>query len=588
MNYIDRLRQAAKSVAGTAIVDAEVTRRDSTPAPAAATDLTETQRVVALPTADYAGADLNAELRCEGGSHKLREIQSAALLAIRENRGGFFPIGVGHGKSWIALLAATVLDCTAAVILAPASTVAQLHRTYHELRDHFDVVPPTILSYAQLSQPKGTSILRELAEKFGADRMVLVADEAHRLKRLESARTKRVIRFLNANPSVSFVALSGTMISKTLRDFSHLAEMALRERAPVPVDNHHLEAWCNCIDVQGRPSRHDWMFVKSLVSWAGSDIDLVRGQERRSIVRKAYQKRLRTSAGVVASTEGSLGCSLLLNMRDELTVPDTILDLIGGIEDGVDPAGEPIADDATSWRVTRYIVQGFFYRWVWGEEGEDLEWLEARRGWGRECRYELARSSHEGYDSPFLVASRIQREINKDRGGRAIHRAWQRWCQQKHKPAPPVEAVWVDDYLIQDALAWANRQSEPVILWCDSQAVQDKLAEHMPVFGAGAEVPTEAITCAMSIQAHGVGKNLQAWRNQLIISPPSSGKTWEQLLGRLHRQGQLADEVECVVYAHAPAFTNAIASAMDDARMIEDATGNRQKLIFATVGEDNG
>jgi hypothetical protein len=84
----------------------------------------------------------------------------------------------------------------------------------------------------------------------------------------------------------------------------------------------------------------------------------------------------------------------------------------------------------------------------------------------------------------------------------------------------------------------------------------------------------------MSIQAHGTGKNLQKWSDAYVLEPPSGGAAWEQLLGRLHRQGQTADAVIFAVAQHAPAFAHALRSARTDARYIEDVSGNRQKLCY--------
>jgi hypothetical protein len=85
----------------------------------------------------------------------------------------------------------------------------------------------------------------------------------------------------------------------------------------------------------------------------------------------------------------------------------------------------------------------------------------------------------------------------------------------------------------------------------------------------------------MSIAAHGIGKNLQSWCNQLILCPPSSGHIWEQLLGRTHRPGQEADEVTVFVYVHTPRFAQALQQALVDAEYIQMSTGNAQKILFA-------
>ena len=65
--------------------------------------------------------------------------------------------------------------------------------------------------------------------------------------------------------------------------------------------------------------------------------------------------------------------------------------------------------------------------------------------------------------------------------------------------------------------------------------------------------------------------------------PPANGSSWEQLLGRLHRQGNLADEIEFYVYLHSREFINAFEQAKNDAEFIEETSGQKQKLNFAQI-----
>ena len=125
------------------------------------------------------------------------------------------------------------------------------------------------------------------------------------------------------------------------------------------------------------------------------------------------------------------------------------------------------------------------------------------------------------------------------------------------------------------------------ILWYESKAVEEALRDRgVKCFGAGRDPGNTGESCAMSIRAHGIGKNLQSWSTQLIIEPPSSGQTWEQLLGRTHRSGQQADEVEVFVIQHTESFRRALKSAKEGAEYIEESTGNKQKLNFLTENEN--
>lgn len=548
---------------------------------------TETQRILQLPRIDYSDltpGQMTKRLKTPTGTMVLRDLQEQALFAIEQARGGFFPIGVGHGKSFIACLAPTVLNAQFAVILCPASTRRQLQEQYNELRAHFRLVPARIMSYSSLSQPSGTSILEQLVTDYDPSRCVMVCDEAHRLKRLESARTKRVLRFMKSHPEIAFVALSGTMTSKSLHDCSHLSNMALRGKSPIPRDSYHLRCWSEAIDVAGRPGASEWQMVEPLAKWAGTPIENMRGQQRRNIIREAFQSRLRSSPGVVASRQGSLGCSLVIQHVDNIPIPADIMRLMRSVTDsGITPTGDIIPDDITAWRTMRHLASGFYYRWDWVDGREDQEWLHARKTWNRHVRAELQYRCREGYDSPFLVSAKVDRECRESTLRKtAIHRSWMAWKDQKQKPAPPTVAVWVDKYLVTFALEWLSSQSDPSIIWFETSAIGDELAQHMPVYRAGDDPPRHAHNCAMSIKAHGIGKNLQSWSNQIILEPPTGGLIWEQLLGRTHRQGQNADEVYASVCTHAAPFQRALSTAIEEAQFVESSSGNSQKLIFAT------
>lgn len=85
-----------------------------------------------------------------------------------------------------------------------------------------------------------------------------------------------------------------------------------------------------------------------------------------------------------------------------------------------------------------------------------------------------------------------------------------------------------------------------------------------------------------SLRAHGTGKNLTAFSRMLFVNPPADGAAWEQAIGRCHRQGQLADEVEVELYQHTDELLEAFRKARDFARSIEQTEGTPQKLCLAS------
>jgi hypothetical protein len=102
----------------------------------------------------------------------------------------------------------------------------------------------------------------------------------------------------------------------------------------------------------------------------------------------------------------------------------------------------------------------------------------------------------------------------------------------------------------------------------------------VPYFGAGSEeIANERgdRSVVASIQAHGVGRNLQMFSSNLVVSCPSAGADWEQLLGRTHRQGQQADEV---TYEYFDTFDHEVKTAVKDAEYIKGILGQDQRLLY--------
>lgn len=574
----------------------------------------ETMRVVTLPLVDYFGADLTAKYLRKGavlpfldasGSKidGLRPVQSAILAAVEACNGGLFPVGVGHGKAGAALLAPTALGAEVGIILTTSGTLTQLRKTYAVWRRYFRIIDRIhILSYDQLSTPAGTSMLEEIVSGVPDHKIVVVADEAHKIKRPESARTKRILRFFKGDPDTGnpghpearFVALSGTMTSKSLRDFSHLAALALHNLSPLPRDEHGLDAWSECIDVEGKPGDLHWRHMEPLWRAFAADAPPMsdfKYEERRSKIRQAFRSRLRSCPGVVATEEQAIGCSLLITAH-KVPIPDTIREAIRVAEtDGTDPTGEPLPDDTSVARITRQLSAGFFYVWNWPGNIIDQEWMVARRRWHSLVRKELQANAAEGYDSEFLVSGRIDREHNHGHRG-AIHVAWARWKVEREKrwhwpdgterPHPPTRTIWVDPFYVDAVERFAKALKEPAILWYESRALQAALRERgLDVRAAGEDPPATPKLVGLSTRSHGDGLNLQPWTINVFLEPMSSGERWEQVLGRTHRPGQTADEVEAHVFQHTDSFKRSVKQAREDARYIEDTSGNRQKLNYA-------
>lgn len=595
---------------------------------------TDMERILRLPSEppDEAAWAVDAErwtraLRLHEDAPPLRPVQGAFLSSLfraacsETPRGVFAPIPVGGGKTLSTLLAPTVIGAERALLLIPPSMREQLQRDVAEWRRHYRFEPPKIMAYSELSQATATSFL----EYYQPD--LVIADEAHSIRAKSSARSKRLFRYLRDNPACRVALLSGTITGKSLLDHAHMLEASLRDWTPLPLHQKTLEQWASVIDPDGEPDHNSltalWSLVQTYDPGAPADFSRLTPGDRQKRARLAYQQRFLSVPGVVSTRHASTGASLYL-VRRSLSVPPVIHDALKTLEttmslpdpDGVaSEHGEELVDGASVARAASNLSAGFFYRWDWSWHGrrqksdDDREWMRRRAQWHKAVRDTLKMQSRAGLDSPLLVArhaalgkggSDLQHAYHEwhesrsgdDVGGRSVKTDQGRWCD---RAPPPVLPVWLSEFLIDDVFRFVADERRlvkgtdgghggKVILWYQSRAVEELLkARGLPVYGAGTDSPANSSgVVACSISVHGKGKNLQAWSRNLVIEPPSSGTVWEQLLGRTHRQGQMADEVYAFVYQHTQRTQVAVKKATDEAKYIQQTQGVPQKLVYGT------
>jgi len=512
---------------------------------------------------------------CISGSAGLWPTQSAALVEAERAWGLFAPMGVGSGKSLVSLLLPDVFDAKRAVLLVPSSLKNQLiTRDFADYGRHFRLPLDRIrvVSYDELSIATGAFVLDRIEPD------LIVADEVHNIARTNAARTRRFIRYLQAHPGTRFCGMSGTITKRSLRDMSHLCEIALRHNSPLPYRWSDLQEWADALD----PIKDPIPIGALKVFIDPKDPRLGRGpDEERQAAREGFRKRLVETPGVVATSESWEGASLVITaLRPSVPKPvqQAITTLFGTWEVG----GEEIEEKMRLIEIARQLAVGFYYKWVWPNDVPDHEWLEARAAWHKCVRFILQRS-RAGMDSPLLVARAVEAGRVDSEEARL---AWAAWKHVKDRPPPPVEPVWIDDFAVREAVEWAKRQSEPCIIWYSHTAVGDALSDYnLPVYDSGMDAgeadPSREPVIVCSIRAQGTGKNLQRYARSLVIEPPASGAVMEQLLGRTHRPGQQSDEVNYEMFAHTPELEEALLRAVADALYVQQTQGQRQKLLVA-------
>lgn len=512
---------------------------------------------------------------CLTGKAGLWPTQLAALVEAEKAWGLFGAMGVGSGKSIVSLLLTDVFDAKKSVLLVPSSLKNQLQtRDFLDYGRHFKLPLDriTVVSYDELSVATGAFVLDQIEPD------LIIADEVHHIARVASARTKRFIRYLQTHPGTRFCGMSGTITRRSLRDMSHLCEIALRAGSPMPYRWSDLQEWADALDAIRDPIPIG--ALRALID--PSDPRLKLGpEEQRQAAREGFRSRLVDTTGVVATSESWEGASLVIKALRPV-VPKSVQQAISTLLKTWEVGGEEIEDAMRLTEVARQLALGFYYKWLWPNDVPDREWLEARAAWHKCVRLILQRS-RAGLDSPLLVSRAVK-------GGQiddwATVNAWQAWQLVKDRPAPPVEPVWIDDFAIRAALDWAKASPEPAIIWYSHNAVGDALSDGgYIVYGSGTDAgeadPEREKIIVCSIRAQGTGKNLQRYARSLVVEPPASGSAWEQLLGRMHRPGQLADEVNYEMFAHTQELEDAPLRAVADALYVQQTQGQRQKLLVA-------
>ena len=560
-------------------------------------------RILRLPERDPPAPDpwdlpANQNVRCSCASMgrvcitRLYGPQRAALEEMREARGLFGMISVGGGKTALGILAACAMELSPAVLLLPPGQVGQTVQEATWIGQHMRVprvfvvesgardpvampdVPGTdasielaLIPYSVLSRPESTDLLERLAPK------IVISDEAHRLRHRSAATTRRVLRYLAAQidggQGIVFVCWSGTLTSRSLRDFSHLAAFALQHGSPLPLDPGVVDQWAECFDSGCDAEGQVGAFAEYLQP--GED------------PREGLRRRMFRTRGVVGSVAEAI--ESLPSLRFEIVEIPVGLKIRTALKkldaEWALPDGEELLLAMDHWRAKTELLCGFHYTWIWqpGTSKTDIdEWLEARAEWHRELRGRLLYRSRPGLDSPALVERAMLSGLVPS------SERLERWNAVRERVAEPKTVpVWIDDAWLQPVVELAR--TERALVWYTHDAVGKKLVElgllaYDQAEGMVADLRAQgAPPAALSIKACGQGVDglQRLYAAQAVICPFSSGDGWEQLLGRLHRQGQEQLVTTYVIDRDC----EYLADAIERARYVRSTMGLQQKLLVA-------
>lgn len=554
----------------------------------------------------------------DGCLRRLRLIQALALREISICGGLLGPIGVGHGKTLIDLLAPLALadvGVTLSVLLVPPGLATQLISDYEYIGQHFHMpqiivhgtdfdntgqgsirVPllPNapivhVVKYSLLQQPTASAWLETQLKP-----QAIISDEAHKLGDVEStgATRARFKRYMEDHPETKVIAVSGSMMKKKLSDYDRLAHYALKAGSPLPRDREVANDWNGAI----QPSDNQ--------ADGGALLELCAPGES---LMTGFRRRVAETCGVVTTTAPAIDTELCIDSREAPPIPPNILEALSLVRSYTRPDGEEFQDALQMSKCAREVACGFYYMWIFPhnvfprDNGLIDEWREARKLFNKEVRYKC-QNGDEHLDSPKLVtmaARRYHGDIPTKRGQpvwKSLH--WPRWRDVKDLVKPETKAVWLSDYLAIDAAKWAC-EDRGRIVWYEHHTFGERVSQlgNLPMYGGGDNgggllddkhriVEDGSRSIVLSIKAHGTGRNgLQSRFHQAgIPNPPASSDGWEQVLGRLHRIGQKAPSVDYWFYKHTPELERHVKDALRAALYVEGTFGSAQKLRIGIKG----
>lgn len=569
--------------------------------------------------------------------------------AIRdfERYGGFLaPIGVGWGKTLITLacagIAATRYEISRVLLVVPSSVYSQLVDQMIPAARNKIPFPLQVIGLGGRSQDQRKFLARskrrglyllpysylstkdapELLEEISADCVLL--DEAHNLKSRRAARTRRMLDWIAERKPKLVGSLSGTLTSKSLMDYHHLARVCLGERSPMPLSNQMAGEWSMVVDAGAPPtSVLHGNPIEPLVRWACHHFpDLAKEQVDVSGFRRAYQLRFLTTPGVIATGDQEIGVSLVLQNRpvpayEKAHDYERLKKLIQDVDTlWVTPNGDEIDYAIHLFKWLYELHSGCYNELTWPTPAD----LAQRRGiaetaaedllarakahhslhqiYSKELRTYLLNGPSPGVDTPMLVAAELERHPRSPRLPAKLRDKWaeMRAADFTGRPERDSRAIRVCDYKIMEAMRRVRLWDGGGIVWVHHIEIGQWAYEMFRADGidalhcpAGDEANRAICDPAnkdkiviASMSAHGTGKNLQHFQRQLFLQWPRSAVTAEQTIGRTHRNGQEADELVVEMMLTTKFDELLFAACLNDAVYIQQTTGTRNKIVYCS------
>jgi hypothetical protein len=389
------------------------------------------------------------------------------------------------------------------------------------------------ISFEKLSRADSANFLEDLNPD------VILCDESHGFKAPRSGRSKRMSRFLKEHPDSRFVPLTGTPGDDSLQNVGHIQEWVHNEHSPVPRTYNELTQWCQALDAAVTVRRAPGVLQEFLSNDTGPTLESV----RRAVGLRIEQ----TPGNVFHRNTNEVSCSLYLDAVEvNERMPQVVDDCIAYVrQHETAPDGREFEEIQVHNALTT-IPLGFYRVF---EKKAPEEWSVRRKQYRAYIGNILSQSKY-GLDTPDQVG-RLCHQKKLDSGG-----IYERWKEIEPTFKSKTVCEWFDDTALDFACEWLHEHEG--VIWTPFPEFGKLLAEktNRLFFHEQGLARTQngklsiedfpgKTGCILSTQANYLGRNLQdRYSKFLVFAPSAKSDVLEQLIGRFHRQGQQADQVE--------------------------------------------
>ena len=514
----------------------------------------------------------------ENGSGELRTVQCHALHEGHDIGGAFISARVGAGKFLISVLLPTISEEKTILLLVPSSLVETTKNLIRTNRKNWKIrADIKIVGHDTLSSPTKPKYLFELKPE------IIIIDEVQNYKNLRTcARAKRLKAYMDAYPETKMYALTGTAINKSILDVAHIMGWCLKKFSPLPLASNVAFEWSKATDRD------------EFIPLPPGALELLMNDEERAMFPRslgaqvAVARRIIETPGVIATKGGFYGARLEYRAWD-LELPTELIKPITTLHDRWEkPDGSLLASPLQVAQVDATLRLGFYWHDI---TPAPEEWLEARRLWSQCCHW-IVTKSRSDLDSEKRIrdavfVGRFDRSI-PDLSVDSVSDVLEWWLSVKHQHKPKTEPVWLTKEIMEKVAERAKKYNS--IIWSRNryESVGKVLEQYgIPYFGqlgldskgnlCDDRTPENGPIC-LSLKANYVGRNLQAFNHNILLTLSHNAEENEQLAGRTHRDKQESDLVTIeILNPHQDKWNKLINNARYSARK----NRQEQKVLYA-------